>query len=292
MKNTLTLITLLSLAVSIASCGGNSGPGKPPDYKETPETKYYLVNVGKVVNDPTMPLNVYGFDLDGVNTATANGGATKCSAKRRDGAGGVDNQLALGLASTIESFTMKPVNTSVAETFIENPGLFLIFEVSEVNSYITDSAVKVRVARGTLKAGSTLNAENGKLTASNMLDAEVLGNMTFDGKIEGAKLKVQLGAVPFEISGISITLVNVRFEIAITANALTEGDLGGIVSKDNIIAAAAGIVPMGVDANTVLTPLLDSRVDGNGDAPDCDALSAALRLSAVALTTAPTITNP
>ncbi len=205
----------------------------PPSCAETGESVSYTI---RVVGVPEVAAGrvAEGFNLDGIVSATADpSGCRKLDYTSPDGVEGVDNGL-IDLADVIES------TLGMELAFDED----LPITMDNVDSFENDDCVSISISDSAPIIGAI---EDGHLTV-------------------GPVSRVDLAA-----AGIAITIRDVQVEADITETSVTNGVLGGVMTVDELAAAAA---PLTTFPASTIAIILGGQADMN--APMCDEISGAV----------------
>jgi hypothetical protein len=119
-----------------------------------PMTRTYVISAIDAEGDATMPDSAYGFDLDMADGLPAGAPADSCQGQTDftslvGGAPGVDNQLA-SVVSLLNGVVTGGVNGAIT-TQINGGKVLLMLEISEINSFTTDPAIRVHAALGQIQ---------------------------------------------------------------------------------------------------------------------------------------------
>ena len=205
----------------------------PPSCAETGESVSYSI---RVVGVPEARAGrvAEGFNLDGVISSTANPtGCRKLDYTSPEGVEGVDNAL-IDLAAVLESSLGMPLTFDAA----------LPITMDNVDSFVDDDCVSIAIADS----------------------APIIGAIV-DGHLSvGPVRRVDLAA-----AGISVTIRDVQVEADITATAVSNGVLGGVMTVAELAEAAAPLTMF--DAATIAI-ILGGQADMN--TPMCDEISGAV----------------
>jgi hypothetical protein len=180
------------------------------------------------------------------------------------------------------------VNGAIQEQ-IQGGTLLLVFEVSDINSFTTDSSVMVHIALGAIPTGATIMTEGTGLAAGQTF-TEMMSLGTVMGSITAGRLSAETPTLPlaFDVMGsaITLTLRNVVIGGRISdAGGLTQGEFGAIVAVDDVVTLAMMFL-MGVDRATV-EALAMPDIDPDATGEHCDSISAGLGFESVSATLTP-----
>ncbi len=212
------------------------------------ETRTYVISALTVPDGSDG--NAAGFNLDGLNSGDVYEGDT-CAEQELDYGSttdpdqvGVDNSLieVLGAVGTVvDDFD---VNESLREQ-ITSGSLLLLLEVSGIDSFRYDDAVSVQIRLGAVPAGATLGVTGGVLDAGQAYDVAMELGAAVNGDIYDGRVRVtaQMLNINITLEGMSLELrissPQIRFDISETG--LTNGQIGGTVTLDDLIEAAVEI---------------------------------------------------
>jgi hypothetical protein len=200
---------------------------------------------------------------------------------------GVDNALT-GLLMTIEGFIpvencpggvrMGCLDAILAQQIAEGTVLLMI-EVSGINSYTYDSEVSMQLVMGGLPTGTTapMLGGDGKLAPGQTFTRVMELGPAVTGDIFAGRLRATTSLITLTIDAgdfsIPLMISNPQVRFNITADALAEGQIGGYVQNEDIIAAASAIAPDQVAAvQGIVENVAD--IEPMADAPEtCSAVS-------------------
>jgi hypothetical protein len=190
--------------------------------------------------------------------------------------GGVDNQLPT-LANTIETVAGMDVRRAISDNINQNK-LALLVQVTDVNDLTNDDSIGIRIFLGypTFTDNCTTVAPNRtyqiarsslRMGGTGPADAEFQAT----GRIVNGRVQIDSGMMGVfnlplpQVQGISLRLplraTKVRFNISATE--ATEGNLGGWVLGDDIVAAVASAAPeYRMQVETAISGLVDIEYNG------------------------------
>lgn len=212
------------------------------------ETRTYVISALTVPDGSDG--NAAGFNLDGLNSGDVYEGDT-CAEQQLDYGSttdpdqvGVDNSLieVLGAVGGISSDF--DVNESLREQ-ITSGSLLLLLEVSGIDSFRYDDAVSVQIRLGAVPAGATLGVTGGVLDAGQAYDVAMELGAAVNGDIYDGRVRVTAQMLNINITlddmalELRISSPQIRFDISETG--LTNGQIGGTVTLDDLIEAAVEI---------------------------------------------------
>lgn len=246
-----------------------------------------------------------GFNLDVLDSGDGSTAAdATCEEFTQDYVGlndpnlvGVDNALQSlvgtieGLldASTCPGMTTDGCLGATLQGQITDGSLILLMQVSGINDYMFDSAVQLQLILGEVPGGGapTIGGD-GRLEAGQAFDVVMNLGVPVDGDIFSGRLRANTDTLTITIDtgGFSLPLMisnaEVRFDI--TATSLSNGLIGGYLTTESIITAAAMIMP-GIEAT--VRSVVESIADIQPSAADpavCDAVSVGLTFGATTAT--------
>ncbi len=206
---------------------------------------------------------------------------------------GVDNALQ-GLVGTIEGLlnaadcpgmmTAGCLDANL-QSQIEDGSLLLVIQVSGVNDFMYDSAITMQMHLAEVPGGGMPMVSGGgglaggqTLTSTMSLGDPVMGDI-FNGRLRAATplLPLTIAAGDFNLT-LNITQAQVRFNIA--EDALSNGAIGGVVTVNAIVEAAAALMP-GIEdtVRSVVESVAD--VTPGPDPAVCEAVSLGLTFTGV-----------
>lgn len=212
------------------------------------ETRTYVISALTVPDGSDG--NAAGFNLDGLNSGDVYEGDT-CAEQQIDYGSttdpdqvGVDNSLIEVLGAVGAAVGDFDVNESLREQ-ITSGSLLLLLEVSGIDSFRYDDAVSVQIRLGAVPAGATLGVTGGVLDAGQAYDVAMELGAAVNGDIYDGRVRVtaQMLNINITLDGMSLELrissPQIRFDISETG--LTNGQIGGTVTLDDLIEAAQEI---------------------------------------------------
>lgn len=232
-----------------------------------------------------------GFNLDGINSGETGDPAGDCEhftpdfRAVNDDHVGVDNALAT-LVPTIESLALD--GEDLDDVLLEqiNEGSVLLgVRVTGVDSFDYDANIQMQLVLLQIPGGGTPTlGGDGRLAPGQTYEVAMelgiaVNGDIFDGRVRAqtASLLLQINTGDFNLP-LEISQPEVRFNIS--AEGLTAGTIGGFITIDAIVEAAAAAG--GIDEATV-RPVVEGYADIDPSAADpmvCEALSVGLSFEA------------
>lgn len=217
---------------------------------------------------------VAGFNLDG--EVSTNGGDTGCGKadfvnRFNSSIDGVDNQIAF-LKGGIDAALMGDLNDTLSEN-IEAGELLLIMDLSGIDG-ADDSEVSGTVVLASLPDGATLNVTGGIPDAGQSFVTGDATPVTFNGSLTNGVFSASLNTLSLPLGDIGLDLRNVSVRMALTADAVSNGEIGGAAATEDVVNSlpegqrAAAMALLGTNA--------DMNITGN-----CDGVSAGVAFDAV-----------
>lgn len=273
---------------------------QPETYMEMPESQTYIVST--IDLPEAMGGSAAGYNLDGIDSGEGStAGDANCEEFNQDFVNsvepdhvGVDNALQ-GLVGTIEGLldagdcpggTTEGCLGATLQSQINEGSLLLLMEVSGINDYSYDSEIQLQLFLGSLPEGETPDiggdgtiAPGGSYMTMQELGAPVTGDI-FAGRLRASTdlLTITIDTGDFMLP-LMISNAEVRFDI--TADTLTNGQIGGYLQTEDIIEAAAMIME-GIEET--VRSVVESVADVSPSASDpaiCEAVSVGLTFGAV-----------
>lgn len=256
-----------------------------------PTMRTYTYVVSVVAADRVVAGRVAGVDVDGIDSGRGSRTGT-CQERRPDyvssitGLPGVDNQLSGSLLSALESGGLD-INMNLAEG-IARGAFLLILTVDGIDDFVNDDEVTVTFALGETSSGLAPMTSGGLLVPGQSFRvATPLGAGM--GRIAGNRLEASVAAIPLPLvigDPSSVTdLTNAQITARIAADRLFDGEGGGGVGVDDLIAFAESN-GQGALARSLLPMFADLEPSAT-DPLDCASISAGFRLEAVSATIVP-----
>lgn len=299
MMNWKTLVVAGAVAGLAVGCGDSSSSGSdagPSGSDAGPgQTVTFVVDSISVPTEPGTGDTAFGFNLDGKVSDGASGATCEDLAidytSATDGSTGVDNQFVGELGGTLAGFVDGGDLSSAVQAQIAEGDLLLAMEVSDVQSFTSDSSVSVDLylvkpsdctedscapADGAVEAGASWTARSDV--------AAFATNLT--GTIEDGTITLHLDSLPLSlnISGTALTLVisDATFAGDISEDGVTNAAIGGSVVISDLVELANGIdSSYGPLVESVAGPYAD--IDpSTDDETVCNAISIGIGFSAVA----------
>jgi hypothetical protein len=297
----LALMSCASLALTAACGGDDSGPGMgmgDGGTKLTGESHGYVVASLDVArqteNEELRGFNLDGLDSDGDRNTTED---APCQPEHLDftapdGDTGVDNQFAV-LAPDLEDTAGFDIKMS-AQDAINSGDLLLLLEVEGVNEFGNDDSVRLNfylgymgemempaLSDGTLEAGQTIDVNSMPGVPIVSINGQISNGTLMAGQLVDADATVPL-SIPFdEETTIDITIRNAAVEGSISAEAMTDGVIGGSLRKEELIETIQSI-PQAQEFASLAEQLLNANADVESDSEgSCQSLSVGLVFEAV-----------
>jgi hypothetical protein len=219
-----------------------------------------------------------GFDLDGSpGTAITD----RCDdaidyTSPITGAADVDNQFSANVVGLLAGMLISGVAGAYEEAFADGDGLVAIV-ADGVDSLVSDPLVAVHAYGVTTESGRAPLLVAGRIApgqrfaVSSDLGAGI-------GRISGGRLEGSLGRLP--LSGVLVLpITDLQIGGAVSATALTNGEVGGRVTVGDLVALATSF-GLGVD-ETVIRAVAQPDLAPNADGSVCAAISIGLTFEAV-----------
>lgn len=194
-----------------------------------------------------------GFNLDGIDSGPEGSAATDATCEQywADYSSlndpdhvGVDNALPGILDQLALVIPDLDVNATLAEQ-LESGDLLLLVRVTGVDSLSYDDSIQMQLLLGKLPEGATIQITDGVIAGGQTFEIEqelgtpVNGDI-FDGRLRATASVISLNLNVMDLNiALPITNPELRFDIA--ENGLTNGVIGGVLSIDDLIAAALEI---------------------------------------------------
>jgi hypothetical protein len=209
---------------------------------------------------------------------------------------GVDNALVSVLSQLSGVLGDFDVNMALAEQ-LSSGSLLLLVEVRGIDSLSYDDEVMMQLSLGVLPAGATLEFDgDGLIAASQAFDIDMPVGPAVSGTIYDGRLQATTPQLPLAINVSDATLnllisnAQVRFDIG--NDGLTNGQIGGVITLDDLIEAAV-MIPAAAEfcdgdpecpaARSLIEPSADiTPVEGSDF---CAALSVGIAFDATTATT-------
>ncbi len=245
------------------------------------ETRAYVVSILDSGEGATDFEFAFGFDLDGMVDGTA---GLPCTAapdftSSVTGDVGVDNQFST-IFPTLGTMLPGGIDGAFQEQ-IQSGALLLVVEVSRIDSFTSDPFVIVHLARATLPSSATIVLDGPGLAAGQtFVETTDLG--VFVGSITAGRLGARSDAtVPISFGfGPALAVRNLVLGARLSdTGGLTEGELGGLVSVDDLVTSIMTVID-GVDRATI-EALTQPDVDPDSTGEHCDSISLGLGVQAV-----------
>lgn len=232
-----------------------------------------------------------GFNLDGIDTGPDGDPAGDCEHFTPDFVAvdddhiGVDNALAT-LVPTIESLALdgEDLDATLLEQINEG-SILLGVRVTGVDSFDYDASIQMQLLLLQIPGGGTPTVGGtGRLEAGQTYEVAMDLGIAVDGDIFDGRVRAQTSSLLLQINTgdfmlpLEISQPEVRFDIS--EEGLTGGTIGGFITIDAIVEAAAAAG--GIDEATV-RPVVESYADITPSAADpmtCEALSVGLSFEA------------
>ncbi len=297
--NKLAFSGVVAGSVAVMGCGGPPPAGADAGNDAAtatmePVTVTYIVGEISIPDAPTGPMmNITpGFNLDGKvsdGTATDNCEDLNPDFVSPEGETGVDNQLVGSLIGLLSGFISDLDVQATVDEQVATGALLLAVRVNDINSFENDSSVTLDLflvdpsgcamspcapTGGTVSAGAMWEMQAGDPLATG------LSATIEDGVLSGGPLDLPLA---FEASGMSIelTIRDARVGGDITATGMANGNIGGELRIDDIVALAEELMPgIGETARGILTDSADLSPSA-ADAQVCESISAGIGFTAV-----------
>jgi hypothetical protein len=249
----------------------------------TMPTYTYVVSV--VAADRVVSGAVAGINVDGIDSGRGSRVGT-CQERHPDYVSsitalpGVDNQLSGSLLSALESGGLD-INRNLANGIAMGEFLLLI-TVDGIDDFVDDPEVTVTFALGETASGGAPTTSGGLLAPGQRFRVSTpLGAGM--GHIAGNRLEANVAAIPLPLvigDPASVTdLADAQITARITADRLFDGEGGGGVSVEDLIAFAESN-GQGALARSLLPMFADLEPSAT-DPLDCASISAGFRLEAV-----------
>jgi hypothetical protein len=242
--------------------------------------------VSTIDTDADDPTRAYGFDIDhsigGIPSLPCTGIATDFVSPIT-GASGVDNQW-INLLPVVGMMVGADGANGGLRDQIQTGALLIVFQVGDVDSYANDASVSLRTVLARVPMGSTLRLDGAGLAPDQALETLVdLGSASgaiTDGRLE-ADIASALPMFGFGLPGAPVSLRDGHLGGRISPSALSQVELGGYVSVDEVATWMSGFIG-GVDVATVqaLTNA-DAQPDPADAGGHCMGISAGVELEAV-----------
>ncbi len=192
---------------------------------------------------------------------------------------GVDNQLPT-VINSVQAAAMGMDLRMVLADQIRNGGVSILIRVADVNDFVNDPSVNVRIWQGfpefadcsTAFSGSAQYSVSSASLRAGGTNIDTDASFNFPGSIVGGRLIVTTGTGTFrlplpEIMGARINLdlnqAQVRLSLSNDGMTGTNGDMGGYVSGNALVAAVIAIVPdFGPAVEAILSGVVDVRLPG------------------------------
>jgi len=207
---------------------------------------------------------------------------------------GVDNALQ-GLVGTIEGLldaedcpgmmTAGCLDANLQDQ-ITSGSLLLVIEVTGVNDFMYDSSITMQMHLAEVPGGGMpMAGSGGGLAGGQMFSSMMALGTPVDGDIFAGRLRASTSLLPLTITAggfdlaLNITQAQVRFNI--TENALSTGAIGGVITVDALVEAAAGIMPGIEDTVRSVVESVADVTPTSADPAVCEALSLGLTFTGV-----------
>ena len=266
-RSSRTWLALAALAVS--ACGAPDAAHAMPDVEAPPYDRPTYVLSSMNIETTMPPGSAYGIDLDG-----RVGGVPGTCTDAIDftspitGATGVDNQFS-NLFPIIDTLVGARGEDAVIRNGIIAGRIAVVLVVDDLNSYTNDNAVRVRLVMGRIVPGMTLLTDATGTALAPGASFQVGSELgTYPATITNGRLAFTSTApLPLFVlpQGSSpMPLRNTRFEARITATALYEGQLGGEITVDDVVAwlVDGGAIADRASIEALLRPDLEPDADG------------------------------
>ncbi|MDX2089606.1 MAG: hypothetical protein SFX73_17255 [Kofleriaceae bacterium] len=228
------------------------------------------------MSDLSIPTNTgtmgVGFNLDG---QVDDGTGTTCAELTPDltstitSATGVDNAFAALVPQLERTLLMGRMIGALVGEQITAGSFILLMEVSDINSYTSDSAVQVRLILGRVPGcvsgmpATCMPMVSGATIAPGQTFEQVmvLGSAV-SGSIAGGRMTVSTPSLPLALSigssSLTLTIRNASIGAAISASALTNGEIGGSLQIEELAVSAESLMAgAGATVRTVVGAVAD-----------------------------------
>ena len=266
----------------------------PPDafaaVDATPPTMpVYSYVVSLVAADPVSMGQTAGVNVDGIDSGRG-GRVGTCEEREADFVSsvtmqpGVDNQLSNSLLSTLTSMGVD-INMNLEQAIAEGTFLLLV-TVEDVEDFVDDpDGVTVTIALGETTSGLApmLDAGGTLRPGQSFRRTMMLGTGT--ASLAGNRMIASVDRIPIPLvlgGAATADLTNAQLSVRISDTELFEGEGGGGLSVDALVAFAA-MNGFGDIARTLL-PMFADLEPTEADPTECLAISAGFRLEAVSAT--------
>jgi hypothetical protein len=299
--NKIALCGVVAGSVAAMGCGNSTTPAGTDAGTDAAAMTMEPISVTYIVGEisiPSMPSGAMsnitpGFNLD--DKVSVDGGAGNCEDFIQDfvneqGETGVDNQLVGSLIGLLSGFVSDLDVQATVDEQISTGALLLAVRVNDIESFETDpdgvtldlflvdpagcAMSPCAPMGGTVSADQMWAMQAGPALATG-LSATIEG-----GVLSGGPLDLPLS---FEASGMTIDLVirDARVGGDISEDGMANGNIGGELRIDDIVALAEMIMPgIGETARGILTDSADLS-PSSADPMTCESISAGIGFSAV-----------
>jgi len=279
---------LSGASMGLVACGGDDDGGGP-----TPEaqTVAYVLSTA-AIPQPDGSMSV-GFNLDDL-VSPGDMEAESCVEQAEDytsavNGAGVDNGFS-GIASLLEGMIEGGI-AGALEAQIAEGGFLLIMEVSDVNSFATDSSVNVHLFLGTVEGGTVMVGDGGRIAAGQSFTV-MQEIATVAGSIEGGRVIVDDVNLPLRLNvmdmDLNLTLRAASLSAQISPTGLGAGEIGAYLLLSDIVMVAQQFGLGDMINEEFIANIAPPDINAEGDTSECEALSLGLTFEAVGAETAAT----